>query len=327
MSPAIAQQDVLTHASVYNLLNRVQLLLRNQSPRPAKKSDMLVPQDAIETAVRSRAELLFNEGSLARIGANALFRFVPGLRRFQLRNGTTTAEAIFQIDQGIAMIATPPDSVGTTVQTPQSRIEIQTAAAPVSPTSRLLSLPIQSNALIIQHNPALNTTQVFALTNSNIAVSNLEGKNTVFLQGGQTVSIMNGMVGPVQEFDLKTFYKTSQLAAGLGPNQEALVKSESPQVQETLNAVRVQTLAAVNTQARSIGGLCTVNAQGRASTLSSNCITTDSNDPLRDFQDHREQTTPRPPEKPPTPPDGETSVPTQPVGTPVLPQRGGNSIR
>uniref|UniRef100_A0ACD5H0D2 Uncharacterized protein n=1 Tax=Desertifilum tharense IPPAS B-1220 TaxID=1781255 RepID=A0ACD5H0D2_9CYAN len=76
--------DVLTRAEVYRLRNRVQLIPSNQTPRPARISDILVPRDAIRTASSSRVELLFNEGSLARIGSSAVFRFVPGLRRYQL---------------------------------------------------------------------------------------------------------------------------------------------------------------------------------------------------------------------------------------------------
>jgi hypothetical protein len=87
-TPALTQPDLLTRAEVYKLVNTVQLLPNQQSPRPAKLSDTLAPLDAIKTATRSRAELLFNEGSLARVGANAIFRFVPGTRSFQLRNGT-----------------------------------------------------------------------------------------------------------------------------------------------------------------------------------------------------------------------------------------------
>ncbi len=78
MMPVLAQQQLLTRAEVYKLVNQVQLLLNNQSPRPAKLSDVLIPEDALRTTARSKAELLFNEGSLARIGANAMFRFIPG---------------------------------------------------------------------------------------------------------------------------------------------------------------------------------------------------------------------------------------------------------
>ena len=72
---ALAQATALTRAEVYQLQNTVELLLRNQSPRPAQLQDIMAPRDAVRTGSRSRAELLFNEGSLAWLGSNSTFRF------------------------------------------------------------------------------------------------------------------------------------------------------------------------------------------------------------------------------------------------------------
>ena len=324
-APVLAQQDLLTRAEVYKVVNRVQLLLRNRTPRPAKLTDVLAPQDAIQTATRSKAELLFNEGSLARIGANAVFRFIPGMRRFQLPNGKVMAEAIFQLQNGTALILSPPGSTGTRVETPQSRIAVIAAAPPVPGSAPDIFSPAQrSNGLIALHDSTLNKTQVFALTNGGITVSDLAGKNIVTLQGGQTVSVINGVVGPVQTFDLKTFYQTGQLAAGLGPEQEPLVAAEPLALQRTFNLVRPATLEAVEAQARWVEGLCTLNSRAGASTLATNCITTDANDPLRSFQDHREVVTPPRPKVPTqplptTPPLSTPPPPTEPLPTPPPP--------
>ena len=286
LSPATAQQDLLTQAQVYKLVNTVQLLPKNQSPRQAKLSDVLVPLDALKTASRSRAELLFNEGSLARVGSNAIFRFVPGTRSFQLRNGT-------------ALIMSLPGRVGTKVETPGGQILAQALPPPASSTSTPTPTPLpqplppaelRSLAMIVQSDAATNTTKVFALTNSTITVFDLQGKQ-IALQGGQTVAIVNGVLGSVQTFDLKTFYQSSNLAIGLGPGQESVLLQELPAVQQTLKLVRVETLAALEVQTRWLEGLCTLNARGGGSTLATNCITTDANDPLRDFQNRREVTT------------------------------------
>ncbi|XGV98523.1 MAG: hypothetical protein ACAF41_06215 [Leptolyngbya sp. BL-A-14] len=340
VTSALGQPDLLTRAEVYKLVNTVQLLPNNQSPRPAKLTDTLAPLDAIKTATRSRAELLFNEGSLARVGANAIFRFVPGTRSFQLRNGT-------------ALIMSLPGKVGTRVETPGGQVLAQ--ALPPSPsTSPPSTLPVApptqplSLAMIVRFDAASNTTNVFALTNGSITVFDLKG-GQVFLTGGQTVSIVNGVLGPVQTFDLKTFYKTSNLVTGLGPGQDALVLQETSPVQQTLKAVRVDTLAALEAQTRWLEGLCTLNGRGSGSTLATNCITTDANDPVLDFQDRREVTTPprqvsTPPSTPPTPPpptipvtppsnagnNPTTGVPAtgnnQPTGTVILIQ-GGNQAK
>jgi hypothetical protein len=130
ITPASAQQDLLTRAEVYKLLNQVQLLLKDKPPRAAKKADVLVPLDALQTKTRSRAELLFNEGALARIGSSATFLFKPGLRRYELANGVYKAETIFELQNGTAVIASAAGSTGTTIETPQSRINLIPAAPP-----------------------------------------------------------------------------------------------------------------------------------------------------------------------------------------------------
>ncbi|MGJ3246774.1 MAG: hypothetical protein ACFE0I_11945 [Elainellaceae cyanobacterium] len=47
---------------------------------------------------------------------------------------------------------------------------------------------------------------------------------------------------------LELFYATNPLVAGLGPNQETAVSQKPASVQQTLNSVRVETLAAVDAQ-------------------------------------------------------------------------------
>ncbi|WP_242046219.1 MULTISPECIES: hypothetical protein [Calothrix] len=292
ITPALAQQDLLTRAEVYKLQNQVQLLLKDKPPRAAKKADVLVPLDALQTKTRSRAELLFNEGALARIGSSATFLFKPGLRRYEITNGVYKAETIFQLQNGTAVIASAAGSTGTTIETPQSRINIIAAAPP--PGSDILPPNVTSGAVAVTHNGATNTTQVFNLTNLPVTVTNLNGTQTQTLQAGQTVTVNNGVISPVQNFDLQKFYQTSQLATGLGPGQEALVAQESPNVQVILNKVRKETLAGLETQKVWIEGLCNVNSRGGASTLSTNCITT-NDDPLRKFEDDRNPVTPQPP--------------------------------
>jgi len=41
-----------------------------------------------------------------------------------------------------------------------------------------------------------------------VRVSNAKGEGTVSLKGGQRVSVVNGVVEPVKDLNLPTFYKT-----------------------------------------------------------------------------------------------------------------------
>ncbi len=303
MLPATAQQALLTRGEVYKLINSVQLLLNNRSPRSARVSDVMVPQDALRTASRSKAELLFNEGSLARIGSNAVFRFIPGMRGFQLRNGT-------------ALIMSPPTTASTRIETleGQAVAEIPASSPPGAPATNVLSL-----AMVVQVDGVTQKTDFYNLTGTPIKITDARG-NFIFIQGGQTVSVLKGTLGDVRTFDLRTFYKTSGLASGLGPGQDSIVLQEAPPVQQTLKAVRTATLATLDLQTKAIEGLCTLNGRGGASTLETNCITTNSDDPLRGYVDRREVVTPVP--ENPVPPVPPIQIPPTPPIVPPAPPVG-----
>ncbi len=322
IAPAVAQ-ETLTRAEVYKLLNQVQLLPKDQSPRPAKTADVLVPLDQLQTKTRSQAELLFNEGSLARIGSSTTFRFKPGLRRFELRGGGFKAETIFELRNGTALILTPSDSTGTTIETPENRIDV---VASLSPDQKVLPPNDTNAAVVVAYNSITKTGQVFNLTNLPVKVWNFNSTEFKILKAGETVTITNGIIGPIQTFDLQRFYQTSQLAAGLGPGQEALVSQESANVQLVLNKVRKETLAGLETQRVWIEGLCNLNSRGGASTLSTNCITTNSDDPIRSFEDNRNVVNPprREEPQPPATTQPQPPVTTQrqaPTGSVALPQQ------
>ncbi|MUG91221.1 hypothetical protein F7734_01380 [Scytonema sp. UIC 10036] len=281
----------LTRAEVDKLLRMgiAELLLKNKSPRRAVLKDAIAPQDAIRTGTNSEAQLLFNEKTVARVDERTTFEFVPGLRRFQVPNRIALNEMIFKLENGTALILSPPGSVGTEVATPQSQISILAArpATTLSSTSNFsvpaqivslaanksiklsqnnnsvtppstssnLFLPAQKgSAVMVVHNATDNTTQVFALTDGDIKISDRQQKKTVSLLGGQTVAVKNGLVGNVQEFDLQGFYQIIALTDGLGAGEENLVAQESPPVQQTLKAVRIETLAALKNQAKRMRG-------------------------------------------------------------------------
>ncbi|MGF1479996.1 MAG: FecR domain-containing protein [Cyanophyceae cyanobacterium] len=231
LSPAVAQ-SVLTRAEIYKKENQVELERQNQGVwNAAAVGDAMVPGDALRTAARSRAELLFNEGTLLRTGEGSVFRFPPGKRRFELVSGA----ALVMIRPGIGT---------STITTPQATI--------VS----------QGTALFIQHDASRNASLVGVLTNSPmgpVTVTNQAGEVVVELRAGQFVSIANGIVGLVEYFILPMFYDSIELAAGLGTGQENLVAQESPEVQATINAVRDEALAPLSNQVAWLSGFCGLN--------------------------------------------------------------------
>jgi hypothetical protein len=232
LAPAQAEATI-TSADVYTLENSVTI---NQ--QPAAVGDHMVPQDTLRTGARSRAELLFNEGSLVRAGEGTTFRFPAGQRSFELINGST----LLLINPGLgASRITTPEAVVTALGT----------------------------ALFVQHDPTSNTSIVGVLTESPagpVTVTDPNSNVSVQLSAGQFVSVANGVIGFIEYFILPVFYDTVDLAAGLAPGQEAFVAQQSTAVQATLNAVRAESIGPFNSQVAWIGGLCQQGIEALAQT-------------------------------------------------------------
>lgn len=282
---ALAQSTALTRAEVYRLQNIVDLLPNDQQARPAQLDDVMVPRDAMTTGRQSRAELLFNEGSLARIGSQSVFRFIEGIRQYQLPDGSVRAQTILQLRSGVAMVANISNEEVAGAGGGDDGI---VALFSIQTTDSLIDL---SGSVIVVVNDTGST--IFSLTDGTF-VSDLSGGTTLQLVGGEKVTIKDGIFGPVESFDLRRLYETSQLTAGLGPNGLEELAVEPAEVQATLRAVRVKTMDAIASQNATLQGLCTLDARGSDSTLSSNCVTSGVDDPLTEFEENREDVTPQP---------------------------------
>ena len=78
----------LKSAQVSRLYNEVKLLPENQPARPAAVADVVNGKAAVQTGTSSRAELVFTDKTLTRLGANTFFSFENGTRNLDLGNGT-----------------------------------------------------------------------------------------------------------------------------------------------------------------------------------------------------------------------------------------------
>ncbi|MEH1823572.1 MAG: FecR family protein [Nostoc sp.] len=204
----------LTRAEIQSLRNLVQLIPRNRDQkRPARKSDAMTPGDGLSTGRASLADLRFNDGSLARVGEQAIFQFLPNTRSFRLSNGT-------------ALLLIPPGRGQTLIQTPSA------AAA------------IRGSALFVRYNRETDTTIVGALTNSGIEVSNKEASQTQVLQAGQMIVIVKGKFQGLYDFDLRNFYETSDMVRGLDLTKQNLTPTADP----AIASVQAETVAALNAQ-------------------------------------------------------------------------------
>ncbi|MEM1251298.1 MAG: FecR domain-containing protein [Cyanobacteria bacterium P01_H01_bin.21] len=206
--PALAQTS-LTWAKVERLRNRVHLIPRSSDARLARVADVMSIGDSLRTSSSSRAELRFNDGSLARVGEQATFRFTPNTRNFQLSNGTV-------------LLLIPPGRGRTTIQTPNAVTGIQGSALFVR-AGCLTDLTADGYC----DSPM---TLVGALTNNPAGAMmayNHSGSEQQPLSAGEMVVIENDVITQLHEFDLRTFYETSGLVEGL--------QLDSPTPPETLS--------------------------------------------------------------------------------------------
>ena len=203
----------LFRAVIQDIYNFVQLMPRKKPKRKARRADAMTPGDGLSTGRSSLAELLFNDGSLARVGERAVFNFLPKTRNFRLNNGTI-------------LLLIPPGRGQTNIVTPNA-----TAA-------------IQGSALFVRYDKNTKITLVGALTNSGIEVFNKDASKKQVLKAGQMTVLRNGFFRGLYDFDLRTFYRTSDLVKDLELDKPNSVVVPDP----ALASVREETVAAIKAQ-------------------------------------------------------------------------------
>ncbi|MFB6345472.1 MAG: FecR domain-containing protein [bacterium] len=98
-------EKALVKKTVNQVLVHENIGRETDSPRQARAGrDILQGSMALETRRKSRSELLFADGSVARIGSNSLFSFTETARELQL-------------GRGILLLQVPGNSERTTVRT------------------------------------------------------------------------------------------------------------------------------------------------------------------------------------------------------------------
>ncbi|MGD1864054.1 MAG: FecR domain-containing protein [Phormidesmis sp.] len=209
------EPEALSWARVDFIRNRVQLVPRNQSGRRANISDILRLGDSLRTARASRAELRFNDGSLARVGERATFRFTPDTRNFQLNNGTI-------------LLLIPPGRGRSSIQTPNA------------------VTGIQGSALFVRYIPETDTTIVGALTDNPdgpMVLFNRDGTEQQALRANEIGVVEGDQITELYQFDGTLFWQSSGLAEGFN------YLSESTSTDE-LDGVREEIREAISTQGR-----------------------------------------------------------------------------
>ena len=87
----------LTSAEVTKIINRVSVIEPAKGDRPAALRDVIKDDLGLQTGARSRSELLFQDNTLTRIGAETFFSFKTGTRDMTLEKGSM----LLQVPKGL----------------------------------------------------------------------------------------------------------------------------------------------------------------------------------------------------------------------------------
>src|SRR4029078_5274851 len=87
----------LTSAEVTKIINRVSVIDPAKGDRPATLREVIKDDLGLETGMRSRSELLFQDNTLTRLGAETFFSFKTGTRDLTLEKGSM----LLQVPKGL----------------------------------------------------------------------------------------------------------------------------------------------------------------------------------------------------------------------------------
>ncbi len=87
----------LTSAEVTKIINRVSVIEPAKADRPAALRDVIKDDLGLQTGARSRSELLFQDNTLTRLGAETFFSFKTGTRDMTLEKGSM----LLQVPKGL----------------------------------------------------------------------------------------------------------------------------------------------------------------------------------------------------------------------------------
>jgi hypothetical protein len=174
----------LREATIQQLINQVRVLdLEAGSSHSAAEQEKITATNGVRTGIRSRAELLFQDQTIARLGAETFFTFKRSSREIRL-------------DAGTLLLQVPKDQGG-------ARIRSGSVTASVTGTT-----------ILMEHLPNKNLKMMVLEGHMRIAVPDRFGEALV-LKPGEMVTMHPGartIPEPVQ-VDIATIMRTSRLIA------------------------------------------------------------------------------------------------------------------
>lgn len=194
------QAGSLKKAELTQIINEVGVIQPGQGERRAAVNDVIEGKLGVRTGQKSRAELVFEDETLTRLGANTIFNFEDGSRNMDLNQGTI-------------LLQVPKNAGGAT---------IRTAA---------VTAAVTGTTILFEHTPASVVPEALKKSEDRrqrrphgyIKALVLEGYLKVWLKGkiGESILIGPGQmlimaddatsIPELVDFDVATVMKTSKL--------------------------------------------------------------------------------------------------------------------
>ncbi len=180
-----ARAAVLTEAKITHIVNDVRTVGAGRAPRPASLNELVDGSKAVRTGIESRTELLFNDRTITRLGANSHFTFSEATRELSLT-------------KGVILLQVPKGAGGARIQTPA-------VTAGITGTTILLEAGPRFTKLIVIEGRCFIFTKAGQVSRKRV------------VSAGQEVVVPNnaGEVPAPVDVDLNALVKTSRLIRGI----------------------------------------------------------------------------------------------------------------
>ena len=180
-APAFAKGIPLEQATITRTINDVRVLDPKNGSAPAKVSQVIKDEMGVKTGIKSRAELLFQDNTLTRLGAESYFTFRPGTREMSL-------------DSGTLLLQVPKDHGGATIR------------------SASITASITGTTILMENVPGKSVKFMVLEGSMRVAMNNRIGE-ALSLKAGKMIIVNPGaknLPDPVN-VDVRSVIKTSSL--------------------------------------------------------------------------------------------------------------------
>ncbi len=171
----------LHEATITRTINDVRVINPRAGSAPAHISQIIKDDMGVKTGIKSRAELLFQDSTLTRLGAESYFTFRPGTRDMSL-------------DQGTLLLQVPKDHGGATIR------------------SASVTASITGTTILLEHLPNKSIKFLVLEGSAKLSLNNRLGETLSLTAGRMLIFPADAKKLPAPvAVDIKRLIKTSSL--------------------------------------------------------------------------------------------------------------------